>query len=99
MVDVPKNWVLSVSGVRTLFFWGEGAWRGKPFPSYQLAEITSLSNLETIMVLGYAFNDNDAHELSKSKSLKRIILRGTAVTPKGEAELLESLPGSRVFRN
>jgi len=49
------------------------------------------------MVLGYAFDDNDARILATSNSIKRVVLRGTAVTPAGESDL-ENVD-RRVYRN
>ena len=62
-------------------------------------DIASLKQLEVLMVLGYALNDADAQVLASSPSLKRIILRGTAVSAIGEAHLAESLSDRIVYRN
>jgi hypothetical protein len=98
-VRVPKDWYRSLTNVRALWVWTEGSSRGKPFPKDDLIDIASLPNLEMFMVLGYAFNDSDAHTLSASRSIKRIILRGTMVTPTGEAELTDESFDRVVYRN
>lgn len=99
-VTVPKNWYRTLTGIKALFVWGEGASRGTPFPQGDLADIKSLPQLEVLMILGYAFNDSDAKTLSSSLSLKRIILRGTAVTQKGESDLENTTVQDRiVYRN
>ena len=98
-VVAPKGWYRSLTNIRTLFVWGEGQSRGKPFPSDHLADIASLPNLEAFMVLGYGFNDVDAQILSGSPSIKRVILRGTAVTPTGESVLTDESLDRSVQRN
>jgi hypothetical protein len=98
-VTPPKNWYGSLTNVRTLFVWGEGSARGTTLPQEHVVEIASLPNLETFMVLGYAFTDADARRLAKSPSLKRIILRGTAVTPSGESYLHDEAANRLVYRN
>ena len=96
-VTVPSDWYGSLKNIRTLWVWGEGASRGTLFDDKHLDEIVSLSNLEMFMVLGYAFSDRDARTLAKSDSIKRIVLRGTAVTTAGESELVK--PDRLVYRN
>ncbi len=86
-VSPPQNWYASLTNVRTLFVWGEGASRGKPFDKNHLENIASLPNIEMLMVLGYAFDDNDARKLASSNSIKRVIFRSTLVTPVGESDL------------
>jgi hypothetical protein len=49
------------------------------------------------MVLGYAFDDNDARTLASSNSIKRVMFRGTSVTPDGESDLANS--DRFVYRN
>ena len=98
-VVAPKDWYRSLTNVRTLWVWGEGLSRGKPFPTEHLIDIASLPHLEVFMVLSYAFNDSDARTLSSSPSIKRIILRGTAVTPAGESDLADESMGRIVYRN
>ncbi len=98
-VVVPSNWYGSLTNIRTLWVWGEGASRGKPFNREHLNDIVSLSNLEVFMVLGYAFNDSDARELATSTSIKRVILRGTAVTLAGETDLSNGEINRIVYRN
>lgn len=96
-VAVPPNWYSALTNIRSLWVWGEGTSRGKPFDEGHLKEITELSNLEMLMVLGYAFDDEDARELAGSTSIKRVVLRGTAVTADGESNLEE--PNRIVYRN
>ena len=96
-VAVPPNWYKALTNIRTLWVWGEGAFRGKPFDEEHLGDITRLSNLEMLMVLGYAFDDQDARELATSTSIKRVILRGTAVTANGESDLANA--NRIVYRN
>jgi len=96
-IVVPPNWYRSLTNIRTLWVWGEGASRGTPFNKEHLKDITSLSNLEMLMVLGYAFDDNDARELASSKSITRVMLRGTSVTPTGESDLANA--DRLVYRN
>ncbi len=98
-VTVPKNWYRTLTGIKALFVWGEGASRGAPFPQDDLADIKSLPQLEVLMILGYAFNDSDAITLSSSPAIKRIILRGTAVTQKGESALANTVQDRIVYRN
>lgn len=98
-VTVPKNWYRTLTGIKALFVWGEGASRGIPFPQDDLADIKSLPQLEVLMILGYAFNDSDAKTLSSSLAIKRIILRGTAVTEKGESDLANTVQDRIVYRN
>jgi hypothetical protein len=98
-VLAPPKWYASLTNIRTLWIWGEGASRGKPFPREHLDDIVSLSNLEVLMVLGYAFNDADARELATSSSIRRVILRGTAVTPAGESDLANDTLGRVVYRD
>jgi len=97
-VLAPPNWYASLTNIRTLWVWGEGASRGKPFPHEHLSDIAALSNLEMFMVLGYAFNDANASELAASTSIKRVILRGTAVTSTGESDLLNNAIHRIVYR-
>lgn len=98
-VVVPPNWYSCLTNIRTLLIWAEMATSGKPFPNDHLADIASLPNLEVFMVLGYAFNDNDARKLATSKSIKRVILRGTAVTVSGEKDLSDAEIDRVVYRN
>ena len=98
-VSVPAHWYKSLHNIHTLWVWGEGPYRGKPFPPNDLADIVSLRKLEVLMVLGYAFNDSDARRLASSPSVRRIVLRGTAVTAAGESELTGSMPDRKVYRN
>ena len=49
------------------------------------------------MVLGYAFNDDDARTLATSLSIKRVMLRGTSVTQDGESALANT--DRLVYRN
>lgn len=98
-VEAPSDWYGSLTNIRTLWIWGEGASRGKPFNRKHLNDIVSLSNLETFMVLGYAFNDADARKLATSTSIKRVILRGTAVTFAGETDLSNDAINRIVYRN
>ncbi|MEX2115091.1 MAG: hypothetical protein WD845_17990 [Pirellulales bacterium] len=98
-VAVPENWYGSLTNIRTLLVWGEGMSRGAPFPPEDLVAIRSLPNLEALMILGYAFNDSDAKRLSSSPSIKRVILRGTAVTPKGESALSNAMSERIIYRN
>jgi hypothetical protein len=98
-VSPPKSWYGSLTNVRTLYVWGEGASRGTPFPKHRVTEIASLPNLEVLMVLGYEFNDADARLLANSTSIKRIILRKTAVTPIGESILNDKALNRVVYRN
>jgi hypothetical protein len=86
-----------LTNIRTLWVWGEGASRGTPFDKKHLKDIASLPNLETFMVLGYAFNDDDARTLATSNSIKRVVLRGTAVTEDGESDLANT--DRLVYRN
>lgn len=51
------------------------------------------------MVLGYAFNNADASALTASTSIKRVILRGTAVTAAGESALSNDAMNRIVYRN
>ncbi|MFO0916242.1 MAG: hypothetical protein U0795_25005 [Pirellulales bacterium] len=96
-IDVPDGWYKSLTNIRMLWVWGESASRGMPFDRDDLNEIVGLSNLEALMVLGYAFNDQDAQQLAESDTIKRVILRGTLVTGAGEAELTKD--NRRVYRN
>lgn len=98
-VVVPENWYQSLTNIKTLFVWAEGSLRGTPFPSDDLADIASLPQLEVLMVLGYAFDDSDAGALASSRSIKRVILRGTAVTQAGESYLEKAMPDCIVRRN
>ena len=68
----------------------------KPFPTEFLEDIVSLPFLEILGIDGYAFNDADASVLALNSGLKFIHLKKTAITQKGESELLHSLPGRRV---
>lgn len=96
-VAVPSGWYKSLTNIRTLWVWGEGASRGTPFDKDHLNDIAALSNLEMLMVLGYAIDDSDARTLATSDSIKRVVLRGTAVTPTGESDLANA--NRRVYRN
>ncbi len=96
-VSIPPNWYESLTNVRTLCVWGEGASRGTPFDKKHLKDIASLPNLEMFMVLGYAFDDDDARTLATSNSIRRVILRGTAVTKDGESDLANT--DRLVYRN
>lgn len=96
-VSAPPRWYGSLTNIRTLWVWGEGASLGKPFDQDHLDDIASLSNIEMLMVLGYAFDDNDARELAASKSIRRVLLRNTAVTPAGESDLANAT--RIVYRN
>jgi len=96
-VSPPLHWYASLTNVRTLFVWGEGASRGTAFDKNHLRDIASLPHLETFMVLGYAFVDNDARTLTSSNSIKRVIFRGTSVTPDGESDLAKT--DRIVYRN
>ena len=96
-VSPPLHWYASLTKVRTLFVWGEGASRGTPFDKNHLGDIASLPQIETFMVLGYAFDDNDARTLTRSNSIKRVIFRGTSVTPAGESDLANT--DRFVYRN
>jgi hypothetical protein len=98
-VYAPKNWYRSLTNVRTLWVWGEGSSRGNPFPTDHLIDIASLPNLEVFMVLGYAFDDSNARIVSGSRSIKRVILRGTAVTQAGELSLAEETSDRIFYRN
>ena len=96
-VLAPPNWYESLTNIRTLWVWGEGASRGTPFDKEHLKSIASLSNLEMFMVLGYSFNDDDARTLASSDSIRRVIFRGTAVTQNGESVLANT--DRLVYRN
>lgn len=96
-VSPPRGWYASLTRVRTLMVWGEGASQGTAFNREHLEEITGLPNLEVVMFLGYAFDDEDAEVLAGSRSLKRVVLRRTAVTEEGELQLTQ--PDRIVYRN
>ena len=96
-VAVPPGWYGSLTNIRTLWVWGEGASRGTQFDPQHLKDIVGLPKLELFMVLGYAFDDDDAHELATSNSIKRVILRGTVVTRNGESDLANA--DRVVYRN
>lgn len=86
-ITVPRGWYRKLTNIRMLWVWGEFTSRGMQFNDHHVKDISELSNLQAFMVLGYAFDDNDAQVLSTSNSIKRVILRGTNVTSTGEAAL------------
>ncbi len=96
-VEIPKDWYQSLGNIRILYAWGEGASRGTQFDEQHLQDIAKLPKLQVLMVLGFAFDDNDAEAIVSSESIQHVILRGTAVTAKGEAVLTEN--NIRVYRN
>lgn len=96
-VEIPKDWYQTLGNIRILYAWGEGASRGTQFDKEHLKDIAKLPKLQLLMVLGFAFDDNDAEALVSSESIQHVILRGTAVTAKGEAVLTENK--IRVYRN
>lgn len=96
-VGIPKGWYQSLGNIRILYAWGEGVSRGTQFDKQHLKDIAKLPKLQVLMVLGFAFDDNDAEALLSSESIQHVILRGTAVTPQGEAILTES--NIRVYRD
>ncbi len=98
-VVVPENWYQSLTRITTLFVWAEGSLRGTAFPPDGLVDIASLPQLEVLMVMGYDLDDSDADTLASSPSIKRVILRGTAVTQVGESNLANAVPDRIVYRN
>lgn len=96
-VEIPKDWYRSLSNIRILYAMVEGNSRGTQFDEQHLQDIAKLPKLKVLMVLGFAFDDNDAEALLSSESIQHVILRGTAVTPQGEAVLTEN--NIRVYRD
>ena len=94
-VFVPAQWYHDLGNIHSLFVWGESSLRGTPIPPDCLKAIASLQQLEVFMVLGHAISDSDANILGSSKTIKRIIMRRTTITPQGE-KYLQGDDSSRV---
>jgi len=92
-VSAPADWYRSLNNIRKLSISGPWAVPNTPFPSNILAEISSLNQLEVLDINWPAFNDSDAKTLSSASSLKRIVLRNTAVSENGKSILAKAIPG------
>ena len=91
-VDVPADWLQSLSGIRTLVMWKERRIARSRLSNEQLRVIAASPELRVLLIFGYANTDADIQILSGSKTLKHVILKKTAVTLSGERQLSACCP-------
>ena len=91
-VPTPDGWYQSLANVRTLFVWAERNLKGTKLAPESVSSMSSLQNLEVLMIFGYLVDDADAEALASSPSLQRLVLKGTAVTKVGVSNLKPKNP-------
>jgi hypothetical protein len=94
----PDGWLSSLTEVRSLFVSPNDAKLQCNLKANHLKEISELPNLEVFSVLGHGIADEDVQALSRSTSLRRILLRKTDVTEAGEQALSEAMPDCEIQR-
>jgi hypothetical protein len=98
-VDLPYGWFRSLPRIHTLSLWAEGRPAGTKIPTEQLRDIAALPDLRVLDIFLYAETDADVKVLSTSKSLRRLILKKTAVTAAGPKQLSAAMPECVVYGN
>lgn len=98
-LDLPKNWFRSLRKIHTLSLWAEQNRAGRKISVEQLRDLAALSDLKVLDIFLYAVTDADVKVLSTSTSLKRLLLKKTAVTAAGAKQLSTEMPGCVVYPN
>jgi hypothetical protein len=97
-VNVPKDWFQKLPGIHTLSIWAEGPRAIPQLSQQQLRDIAALPGLRILWIYKCAITDADAKTLASAKSLRRLILRKTAVTQAGEDALSAAMPDCVIHR-
>jgi hypothetical protein len=98
VVDLPSGWLRSLDGVASLYLHETRPHRGRRLATDHLHDIAALPNLRILLIVDYSISDADLQILSDCKSLKRLVLKRTAVTELGGQQLLTVLPDCVVYR-
>jgi len=99
LVDVRADWLRSLQGIRTLQLTKPFAAPPRRLSDEQLAAVAELPELQVLFILGYSNVDADIQILSRSKSLRHLVLKKTEVTKAGEKSLSRALPQCVIHRD
>jgi hypothetical protein len=91
-IDIPDNWLASLTNVESLAVWAEGKRMGSPLAIKHLQDMAALPQLRVLLIFGYSVDDASIQALSESTSLRHLVLRYSKVTEAGKQQLSEALP-------
>jgi hypothetical protein len=97
-VPTPAGWLGSLTSIRSLFVRGVGAAPGTPLTIEQFQEIANLPRLEVLSVFGDGANDATVPPLAGCKTLRRLLLRKTDVSPSAARALSDAMPNCEILR-
>jgi len=93
-IDLSPDWLGSIATIES--FWIVSERRPLTLSTEQLNAIAGLPNLKLLFINGYPVTDSDAAAFERTKTLRHIFFRRSAVTVAGKEQLELALPDCTV---